>query len=225
VNNLITKSSVTNILSCLITLIGYFMEPGPVQHIVWTFGVFAVSGAITNWIAIYMLFDKVPLCYGSGVIPNRFEEFKSGIKRLVINEFFTLERVESFFKQATLSKDSSKLDYNKAFDKLVEAIATSQFGSFLAMMGGSAALEPMRESIIGKMQEMLTELLQAEGGVLNPRNVTSQIEEIVDNRLAELTPNAVKDIIQTMIREHLGWLVVWGGVFGGLLGIVVAILE
>ena len=28
----------------------------------------------------------------------------------------------------------------------------------------------------------------------------------------------VKEIIQTMIREHLGWLVVWGGVFGGLFG-------
>jgi hypothetical protein len=29
----------------------------------------------------------------------------------------------------------------------------------------------------------------------------------------------VKEIIQTMIRQHLGWLVVWGGVFGGLIGL------
>jgi hypothetical protein len=32
----------------------------------------------------------------------------------------------------------------------------------------------------------------------------------------------VKDIIQEMIRSHLGWLVVWGGVFGALMGLVAA---
>jgi len=30
----------------------------------------------------------------------------------------------------------------------------------------------------------------------------------------------VKDIIQKMIRAHLGWLVVWGGVIGGLIGLI-----
>ena len=34
----------------------------------------------------------------------------------------------------------------------------------------------------------------------------------------------VKEMIQTLIREHLGWLVVWGGVFGGLIGAVSSIL-
>ena len=29
----------------------------------------------------------------------------------------------------------------------------------------------------------------------------------------------VKEIIQKMIRSHLGWLVVWGGVFGSLIGL------
>jgi Na+/H+ antiporter NhaD/arsenite permease-like protein len=32
----------------------------------------------------------------------------------------------------------------------------------------------------------------------------------------------VKDIIQQMIKKHLGWLVVWGGVFGGLIGLIAA---
>jgi hypothetical protein len=27
-------------------------------------------------------------------------------------------------------------------------------------------------------------------------------------------------MVQAIIKEHLGWLVVWGGVFGGLLGAV-----
>jgi hypothetical protein len=27
-------------------------------------------------------------------------------------------------------------------------------------------------------------------------------------------------MVQQMIEQHLGWLVVWGGVFGGLIGLV-----
>ena len=49
---------------------------------------------------------------------------------------------------------------------------------------------------------------------------STPIENILDARLADLSPNDVKIIIQKMIREHLGWLVVWGGFFGGLLGLI-----
>ena len=47
-----------------------------------------------------------------------------------------------------------------------------------------------------------------------------QVELIIDARLAELTPQKVKEIVEEMIRKHLGWLVLWGGVFGGLIGLI-----
>jgi uncharacterized membrane protein YheB (UPF0754 family) len=50
------------------------------------------------------------------------------------------------------------------------------------------------------------------------------IGEIVELRLAELTPLMVKEMLFGLMKEHLGWLVVWGGVFGGLIGIVSALL-
>lgn len=51
---------------------------------------------------------------------------------------------------------------------------------------------------------------------------SKKIENILDSRLADLTPKDIKDIIQRMIKEHLGWLVVWGGFFGGLLGFILS---
>jgi uncharacterized membrane protein YheB (UPF0754 family) len=30
----------------------------------------------------------------------------------------------------------------------------------------------------------------------------------------------VKEMVERIIKEHLGWLVVWGGVFGGLIGLI-----
>ena len=45
---------------------------------------------------------------------------------------------------------------------------------------------------------------------------------ILDTRLADLSPEDIKIIIQKMIKEHLGWLVVWGGFFGGFLGLTLS---
>ena len=47
---------------------------------------------------------------------------------------------------------------------------------------------------------------------------------IIDKRLNELTPEHIKIIMKEMIQKHLGWLVVWGGVFGFLIGLLLGIL-
>ena len=50
------------------------------------------------------------------------------------------------------------------------------------------------------------------------------IENIIDKRLNELTPEHIKIIMKNMIQKHLGWLVIWGGFFGFLIGLILGIL-
>ena len=45
-----------------------------------------------------------------------------------------------------------------------------------------------------------------------------EVELIIDSRLNELSPEQVKNIVKDIIHKHLGWLVVWGGVFGLIIG-------
>ena len=52
----------------------------------------------------------------------------------------------------------------------------------------------------------------------------SKIGDMVDARLNELTPKHIKEIIADMIRQHLGWLVVWGGIFGAFIGLLSTLL-
>jgi uncharacterized membrane protein YheB (UPF0754 family) len=220
------KSLLTNLIAATITIGGYIC---PIYgEVILTIGIFALSGSITNWLAIHMLFEKVPFLYGSGVIPNRFEDFKVGIKALIIEEFFNKEHIEKFFKENSPTDSiSGKIDFEKVFAGLTDAIMESSMGSMLGMLGGKAALDPLKEPIIAKLKDIINELASGDNdkSESNFTNILiTKIENIIDNRLADLTPKMVKNIIQKMIRKHLGWLVVWGGVFGGLIGFIFSLI-
>lgn len=228
------KSTVTNIIALLIIATGYVCPVYP--EVTKAIGFFAFSGAITNWLAVHMLFEKVPLLYGSGIIPARFEEFKISIKSLMMQQFFTVENIEQFIekeeqegeKVLNLSPLLNAVDYDKVYAGLVSSIMESSFGAMLMMMGGEEALLPLKQPFVEKMQYTLQEMVesdrfkQALQQGLNAHKIgedlTGKIEEVIDKRLNELTPQMVKEIVQSIIKTHLGWLVVWGGVFGGMLG-------
>lgn len=224
------KSAVTNAVSASLIAAGYASG----SELVRSIGLFATSGAITNWLAVHMLFERVPLLYGSGVIPARFEEFKAGIEKLIMEQFFTRDNVARFLSGSNHGIDSSALadavDYDRAFARLVEAVAASPLGGMLQMFGGERALEPVRDPFKSRMRRTVVELAESEafrealGSAATSDAIVERVGEIVRARLDELTPAMVKQIVQDMIREHLGWLVVWGGVFGGLMGLVAAFL-
>ncbi len=197
-------------------------------------GLFALSGALTNQLAIHMLFEKVPFLYGSGVIPARFEAFKEAIKNLMMSEFFTREQLETFFeseeKKINLEPIISETDFSPAFDALSKTVMESSFGGMLGMFGGESALDALREPFSLKMKSAVIKIVNSEAfnstlqnhmqsSSLNDDMIES-IESVIDTRLNELTPQMVKEIVQKLIKEHLDWLVVWGGVFGGLIGLV-----
>lgn len=223
------KSVMTNLVALLFCVIGYFLPAH--GDLFFTVGLFALSGGVTNWLAVHMLFEKIPFLYGSGVIPSRFEDFKAGIKKLIVEEFFSHEHIERFFLQSSESMGSSiveKIDFDRVFNGLTEAIEGSTLGGMLSMVGGRKALEPLREPVTQKLQNIVGELAENSTKGTSTQDVTAalvaKVEVIIDNRLNELTPQNVKDIVQDMIRKHLGWLVVWGGVFGGLIGLVIGLI-
>lgn len=232
------KSIITNIIALALTLSGHLLE----HSLMFAIGLFALSGAVTNWLAIHMLFEKVPGLYGSGVIPARFEDFKLGIRQLMMEQFFTKENIDRFLSNEAgeaavvdLTPIIDKVDLNPAFDGLVEVIENSSFGGMLAMVGGSEALAPMREPFIERMKKSVSEISQTDEfnqnlresleGDSNIAHMQEKVSDIIEKRLNELTPQLVKEIIQAMIKKHLGWLVVWGGVFGGLIGAIANITN
>ena len=232
------KSLITNALAVLLTTTGVLLN----NILLLNIGLFALSGAITNWLAIHMLFEKVPGLYGSGVIPARFEDFKLAIRNLMMEQFFTEENIDRFLRVSDgvmpdlhLAPVIEKVDLSPAFDSLVKVIMESSFGSMLGMFGGESALKPLKEPFMENMKISLIEMTQEDSFLELLReeieqpdvmaDIREKVTEIIEKRLNELTPQLVKQIIQEMIKQHLGWLVVWGGVFGGLIGLIATLLR
>lgn len=241
---MLTKNTVPNLIA--IVLIGLsFLLPAPYQALVLSTGLFALSGALTNWLAVYMLFDRVPGLYGSGVIALHFEDFKAGILKMVHEELLARESVERLMTSSS-SDTSSKavidigpmldaVDLDAAYDQLVATITESSFGSMLAMVGGEAALQPLRDPFKERMGKFLSDTARSPriqalvneqiGKAATSDLFVQKLDTLLRTRLDELTPEMVKDIMQRMIKRHLGWLVVWGGVFGGLIGLIAGLFQ
>ncbi|MBU3014208.1 DUF445 domain-containing protein [Poseidonibacter lekithochrous] len=233
------KSDITNILTVLIMAYGYSNG----NDTIFIIGLFALSGAITNTLAIHMLFEKVPYLYGSGVIEKNFTKFKSSIHNLLMKQFFTKENLTRFFQEEMKSAKSTvdfekilnKTDFTPAYNSLKESVMESSFGGMLGMFGGEAALEPLKEPFTNKLQTSIIDITKTEAfqEVLDEAlksddlsdDIYNKLSQIVDKRLDELTPLLVKQMVQNIIKEHLGWLVVWGAVFGGLIGFASTFLR
>lgn len=237
------KSLITNLIAAGLVTTGLVVA-GPFKPFVLNTGLFALAGGVTNWLAVHMLFEKVPGLYGSGVISARFEQFKTGIEALVMEQFFSKDNLDRFLAEMVTEDAKHQLDFTDviehtdlepAYDGLVDTIMESSFGGMLSMFGGQSALTSLKQPFVEKMKTALNEMAHSESFQSSVReklssipvtdDIHQQIEHIVQSRLDELTPQMVKEMIQTMIREHLGWLVVWGGVLGGLIGLATSFLP
>lgn len=227
------KSLLTNLMSVAALAVGAVTGQGWL----WSMGVFAFSGAITNWLAVHMLFEKVPLLYGSGVIPAQFEALKQALYQLIMQQFFNQTQLQKAVQQTGGTTPSidfgsviSKVDLSPAFDALLDTVQKSSLGGMLAMFGGPQMLLPLKQPFTEKLAESLVNIAQGPAvqdalreQLQNKQQLAeleAKISSIVQQRLDELTPEMVKAMMQQLIAEHLGWLVVWGGVFGAVLGLI-----
>ncbi len=232
-----SKSFITDFISILLVGASFIV---PIQYhnpLLFT-GLFALSGAITNQVAIYMLFERVPFLYGSGVIEKNFETFKGSIHAMIMKQFFNKEQLGDFFSKEEQKIDLAPLvegaDFSPAFDALTKTVLESKFGGAISMFGGESALEALREPFGRKLKSAVSAIVSTDAfksqldeyikdSALS-EDMLDSVETLIVTRLDELTPTMVKELVQELIKEHLGWLIVWGGVFGGLIGLLSSLL-
>jgi len=234
----VNKAFLTNLIAIMFIFLALILPSEPFHSLLLYSALFALSGAVTNQLAIHMLFEKVPFLYGSGVIEKNFETFKSSIRTMIMKQFFTKAQFNRFFENEDKKIDLTALvegaDFSPAFDALSNTVMESKFGGAIQMFGGEEALDGLREPFSRKLKSAVSSIVSSDtfkaqldhhiqSSALSDDMIDS-VEALITKRLDELTPKMVKELVQELIKEHLGWLVVWGGVFGGIIGYISSLI-
>lgn len=242
ISNVIT--SLTMIVGLVLKVV-YYVEwndeaAGPTAgRYILAMGLFGFAGGVTNWVAVKMLFDDMCGLPGSGIIPKQFRQIRDAIKRIIMETFFDqvfLEqqlsgKVQEFLMDPTkveevLNQVLDSPQFSKVLDQKLEEQANKPGAAsmMLNLLGLNASkVKPFLKlfmNAIGKdVGPKLGAMLQESGGepVLKLR---IEIEKLVDQRLNDLTALRVKKLIEAVMKKNLGWLVVWGNIFGGLIGVI-----
>ncbi len=161
----LSKSTITDVISLSLIFISFFILDPYSKYLLYT-GLFAISGAITNQLAIYMLFNRVPFLYGSGVIEKNFETFKSSIKDMIMSQFFTKEQIKGFFKQEGTKINFALLvesaDFTPAFKALKQSVMESSLGNALNLFGGEKALGKLEEPFKEKLKSSIVKIVSSD---------------------------------------------------------------
>lgn len=207
-----------------------------------SFGLFAFSGGITNWLAVKMLFDKVVFLYGSGVIPNRFVEIREALKEMIMTSFFDEEHMRKFVKEninnvVDIESSCNELIDSQKMSAVMDEKLNEQLQNPLVimMMAGfgiqnPTSLIPLVKPMLMKFaKDMVPEIQKSVQKVVeeagDAKKMRGQIDKLLEDRLQYLTAEAVKEQMEDVIRRHLHWLVIWGNVFGGFIGLLSAIAN
>lgn len=211
------------------------LPPGVLEAGPWVLavGIFGFAGGVTNWLAVKMLFDRVPFLYGSGVIPNRFEEIRVTMKNLIMAHFFDEAHLRRFYEEhAGLLTAGEGLedglvellesdDAGHAIERQLEELKNAPFGMLIRMAGTDILRTVVQEFLKGLASDLGPQLKQQiQGRLPDVTTLRDRVDLLLESKLEELTPETVKRMMEHVIREHLGWLIVWGNVFGGVIGLI-----
>lgn len=239
------KGNLSNLITFLIFILGILLYTLVDSNqlaikFILSAGIFGFSGGITNWLAVKMLFERVPLLYGSGVIPNRFKDIRQAIKITLMESFFDREYLETYLQEKSSdflqSINIATLISEKLKDPEIDTIILNKFmelsrspeGAFLMMFanmvpGGMPAMIKMIKPLLINLSEEMSQQLMTTFSLetkIDIDKIRKEIDNFLTTKVEQITPEMLKKIIEDVIREHLGWLIIWGNIFGALLGII-----
>merc|ERR1719419_764589 len=246
------KSFLSNCTSFTILLTGVILtytigeessSGNKVARYILSFGLFAFSGGITNWLAVKMLFDKVVFLYGSGVIPRRFVEIRQALKEMIMTGFFDEEHMKKFMEdninstvgdietachELINSPKMSKVMDDKLNEQLQNPLVAMMMAGF-GIQNPTSLIPMVKPMLMNFAKGMVPDIQQAVQNIVedagDANKLRGQIDNLLEDRLQYLTADAVKKLMEDVIRRHLHWLVIWGNVFGGFIGLVSAIAN
>lgn len=230
--------------SCVLFTVG--RENKIARHIgryLLSIGLFAFAGGITNWIAIKMLFHKIPFVYGSGVLRRRYKVIRQAMKQMILATFFQPEFLTSYIPQK-IREAAAKGDIEhrihvfltsgtgqRIIDEKIDGLSTTPEGQLVQSANINIEtfkplIKPVIISFLADLgPSVLEHMIEPQNGALNLDKLRGQLDSYMTERMLEVSPEMIQNIMYTVVLQYFGWLVVWGCLFGSVMGAVCEALE
>ncbi|MEK6477015.1 DUF445 family protein [Catalinimonas sp. 4WD22] len=195
--------------------------------IIWTLPIIAaLTGYITNYIAIKMLFHprkkvKVLFLEIQGIFPKRQNKLAEKLGKIVADELFSIEDVKQSLQKPGNTEE-------------VEAIVDARLNDFLenrlpevmpmlAMFMNEELKQKIKSTLLAEVELMLPELIDR---FINKIEQDVDVEKTVYEKVVSFSTDKLESILYSIMSKEFKFIELLGGVLGFMIGLIqIAILQ
>jgi len=180
----------------------------------------ALTGWITNYIAIKMLFhprEKVKILFLEiqGIFPKRQKKLAEKLGKIVSDELFSMEDV-----RAAITNPDNLSDVHQVIDEKLDDFLENRMMESMPMLYVFMSDE-MRVKIKATLQQelelMLPELI---GQFANKIEKEVDVERTVYEKVVNFSSDKLEEILYSIMRKEFKFIEILGGVLGFLIGLI-----
>ncbi len=180
----------------------------------------ALTGWITNYIAIKMLFHpkkKIKILFFSiqGIFPKRQNVLAEKLGRIVATELFSFEDIKKRF-----TSTGTATEINEVLDEKIEDFLDQKLKSMMPMLSmfiNSEMKKKIKATLHEEFQNILPEILNKYSEKLEKE---INIEEIVYTKVAAFSSEKMEQILFSIMKNEFKFIEILGGVLGFMIGLI-----
>lgn len=195
--------------------------------IIWTLPLIAaLTGYITNYIAIKMLFhprEKVKILFLEiqGIFPKRQKTLAEKLGKIVAQELFSVEDVKASLQKPGNTEEVTEIVDARLNDFLDNRLAEAM--PMLAMFMNDELKLKIKTTLEAELQLILPELIDR---FVNKIEQEVDVERTVYEKVVGFSTDKLEDILYSIMSKEFKFIELLGGILGFIIGLVqIAILQ
>lgn len=179
----------------------------------------AITGWVTNWIAVKMLFHpKEPKNFlffkVQGVFPKRQKVMAEKLGHIVASELFSIDDVVNKMKSADNKEVMSFVEA-----KIDDFINVKLSGSMpmLAMFLNDDLKQKIKNTLLSEIEEVIPGVIESYANKLKNE---VDVKAIVYEKVVNFSSDKLEEILFSIMKKEFKFIELLGGVLGFLIGVI-----
>lgn len=206
----------------------YYSFAEKTRHmIIWTLPIIAaLTGYITNYIAIKMLFHprkkvKVLFLEIQGIFPKRQNKLAEKLGKIVADELFSIEDVKQSLQKPGNTEEIEGIVDARLNDFLENRLP--EVMPMLAMFMNEELKQKIKSTLLAEVELMLPELIDR---FINKIEQDVDVEKTVYEKVVSFSTDKLESILYSIMSKEFKFIELLGGVLGFMIGLIqIAILQ